>query len=68
MNGNQGRPVEVLLVEDNPGDVRLTLEAMKEGEVVNHLNVAQDGVEAMAYLRREGNYLNAIRPISSCWI
>ena len=55
-------PVEILLVEDNSGDVRLTIEALKEAKVINELNVARDGVEAMAYLRREGEYLNAPVP------
>jgi two-component system, chemotaxis family, response regulator Rcp1 len=57
-----GRPVEILLVEDNPGDVRLTQEALKEGKVRNNLSVAGDGVEAMAFLRREGSYATAPRP------
>jgi chemotaxis family two-component system response regulator Rcp1 len=56
------RPVEVLLVEDNPGDVRLTLEAFKEGKIRNHLSVVSDGVEALAFLRREGPYANAPHP------
>jgi len=56
------RPIEVLLVEDNPGDVRLTREALKEGKVSNNLHVAPDGVEALAFLRREGNYADAVRP------
>jgi CheY-like chemotaxis protein len=56
------RPVEVLLVEDNPGDVRLTKEALKEGKVRNNLHVAQDGVEALRFLRREGEHANAARP------
>ncbi|MCB7129316.1 MAG: response regulator [Candidatus Brocadiales bacterium] len=56
------RPIEILLVEDNPGDVRLTQEAFKEGRVRNNLSVVMDGVEAMAYLRREGKYAGAIRP------
>ena len=57
-----GRPVEILLVEDNPGDVRLTREALREGKVRNNLAVAADGVEAVAYLRKEGEYANAVRP------
>ena len=57
-----GRPVEILLVEDNPGDVRLTQEALKEGKVSNNLSVVGDGVEALAFLRREGEYADAIRP------
>lgn len=57
-----GRPIEILLVEDNPGDVRLTIEGLNEGKVRNNLNVAKDGVEALAYLRREGEYSDAVRP------
>ena len=56
------RPVEILLVEDNPGDVRLTQEALKEGRVRNRLHVAGDGVEALAFLRREGRHASAPRP------
>jgi CheY-like chemotaxis protein len=56
------RPVEVLLVEDNPGDVRLTLEGFKDGKISNHLSVVSDGVKAMAFLRREEPYANAPRP------
>ena len=62
INGGMGKPVEVLLVEDNPGDVRLTLEALKDGKVNNHLSVVEDGVEALAFLRREGKYADASRP------
>ncbi len=58
--GLQG--IEILLVEDNPGDVRLTREALKDGKIVNNLHVAEDGVEALAYLRREGEYSDAVRP------
>jgi len=49
-----GKPIEILLVEDNPGDARLAVEALKEGKVRNNLAVARDGVEALAYLRHEG--------------
>jgi two-component system, chemotaxis family, response regulator Rcp1 len=56
------RPIEILLVEDNPGDVRLTQEALREGKVRNHLHVAADGVEAMAFLRREGQHAHAPQP------
>jgi CheY-like chemotaxis protein len=59
--GAMGKSVEVLLVEDNPGDVRLTLEVFKESKVRTHLSVVGDGVEAMAFLRREGKYVNAPR-------
>ena len=57
-----GRPIEILLVEDNPGDVRLTVEAFKEGKLSNRLSVVEDGVEAVAFLRREGKYGDAPRP------
>jgi len=57
-----GRPVEILLVEDNPGDVRLTIEALRESNFINNLTVARDGVEALAYLRREGKFANSVRP------
>ncbi len=56
------RPIEVLLVEDNPGDIRLTKEALKEAKVLNTLTVVQDGVEALKCLRRQGQYANAKRP------
>jgi CheY-like chemotaxis protein len=55
-------PVEILLVEDNPGDVRLTKEALKEGKVYNNLHWAKDGVEALEFLRREGKHAKAPRP------
>lgn len=58
----QTRPVEVLLVEDNPGDVRLTQEAFKDGRVMVNLTVASDGVEAMSILRREGLHARKARP------
>jgi CheY-like chemotaxis protein len=50
------KEIEILLVEDSPGDVRLTIEALKEAKVSNRLNVVQDGVEAMAYLYRKNSY------------
>ncbi len=56
------RPVEILLVEDNPGDIRLTREALGEAKVRNNLHVATDGVEAMAFLRQQAPYANAARP------
>jgi chemotaxis family two-component system response regulator Rcp1 len=55
-------PVEILLVEDNPADVRLTREALASDRLWNNLSVAKDGVEAMAYLRREGKFAAAVRP------
>lgn len=55
-------PVEILLAEDNPGDVRLTLEALREGKIKNNLHVVGDGVEVLQYLRREGEYAGAVCP------
>jgi CheY-like chemotaxis protein len=57
----QTRPVEILLVEDNPGDVRLTQEALKDGRVMVNLTVASDGVEAMEILHRRGMHENRRR-------
>lgn len=57
-----GRPIEILLVEDNPGDVRLTIEALRESKVRNNLQVAPDGVQAMAFLHKEGPYADVVRP------
>jgi len=56
------RSVEILLVEDNPGDVRLTQEALKDNKVHNNLHIVGDGVEALAFLRREGQYAGSPRP------
>lgn len=55
-------PIEILLVEDNPGDVRLIQEALRESTRPNTTHVVRDGVEAMAFLRREGQYADAVRP------
>lgn len=57
-----GRLVEILLVEDNPADVRLTREALKDGKILNNLNVVNDGVEAMTFLHHQGKYKDAPRP------
>jgi CheY-like chemotaxis protein len=63
MRRNAARPpLEVLLVEDNPGDVRLTREALKEVSTRTRLSVAQDGAEALQFLRREGRHAGAPRP------
>lgn len=56
------RPIEILLVEDNPGDVRLTQEAFKDGKVRNHLSVVTDGEEVLPFLMRQGKYADAPRP------
>jgi two-component system, chemotaxis family, response regulator Rcp1 len=58
----RARPIEILLVEDNPGDVRLTIEALRDGKVHNRMNVARDGVEALAYLRRENSFADSVMP------
>jgi CheY-like chemotaxis protein len=57
-----GKPIEILLVEDNAADVRLTEEALKEGKVRNNLHVARDGMEALEFLHRQGNFKDATRP------
>ena len=57
-----GREIEILLVEDNPGDVRLTKEALKECKMHNNLAVVGDGVEAINYLQQKGDYENANKP------
>jgi two-component system response regulator len=56
------RSLEILLVEDNPGDVRLTIEALKEEGIYNDLHVVRDGVEALEFLYRQGQYHDAVRP------
>lgn len=58
----QAMPIDILLVEDSAGDVRLTVEALREGKILNTLSVARDGVEALAFLHKEGKYANAPRP------
>ena len=57
-----GHPIDVLLVEDSPGDVRLTRETLRSAEMPIALHVASDGVEAMAFLRQEGGHADAPRP------
>ena len=59
---NMIKPIEILLVEDNPGDVDLTREALEGGKLRNNLHVVSDGEEAMAFLRREGKHAGAPRP------
>jgi CheY-like chemotaxis protein len=61
-NGNDSKEIDVLLVEDSPGDVRLTQEAFREANGSIKLHVAVDGVEAMAFLKREGGHAHAPRP------
>lgn len=57
-----GRPIEILLVEDNPGDVRLVQEALSEGKLMNRMSVVTDGVSALRFLRQEGRHEEAPRP------
>ena len=56
------QPIQVLLVEDSPGDIRLTQEALKDAKIHINLHVVRDGEQAMSFLMREGEYANAARP------
>jgi CheY-like chemotaxis protein len=62
MSPQFGKPIEILLVEDNPGDAKLAMVALLKGKVLNKVNHVNDGVEAMEYLRKQGNYADAVRP------
>lgn len=62
MSENDALPVKILLVEDNPGDVRLTIEALKDCKIRNTLDTVEDGAEALAYLRKEGEYASVSTP------
>ena len=62
MSTEESRPIEILLVEDSPSDTELTLEALKDFKVRNHVSVVEDGVQAMEFLRRQGPYAQAPRP------
>ena len=57
-----GKPIDILLVDDNPEDVELTLEALRDGRLENRPHVARDGVEALEYLRKQGRFKDAITP------
>ena len=59
---NVGVPIDILLVEDNPGDVRLTKEALRDAKVLNEIYVVKDGVEAMEFLRNEGSFAHVPVP------
>jgi chemotaxis family two-component system response regulator Rcp1 len=61
-SGTVNKTVNILLVEDNPADVLLTMEALKEGDISHELNVVNDGAEAIAYLRRKGKYTDVVLP------
>lgn len=58
----EGRPIEILLVEDSPSDTELTIEALKEAKVRNNLSIVEDGVLAMEFMRRQGRFVQAARP------
>lgn len=60
--GVVGKPIEILVVEDNPEDAALTMETLQEGRISNHISLVEDGVYAMDFLRRTGDYANAPRP------
>ncbi len=62
LTGASSRPLEILLIEDNPGDVRLVVEALRQGRLLHHLNIASSGTEALAILRREGPHAHRLRP------
>jgi len=60
--GRKGRPIEILLIEDNPDDVRLTREALKEANVRNTIHVVSDGIKALAFLQHQGKYAQVPTP------
>ncbi|MGB2937338.1 MAG: response regulator [Phycisphaerae bacterium] len=62
MSRASAKTAEILLIEDSLGDIRLIKEAFKEGKLINHVSVVEDGEAAMAFLRREGPYAGAVRP------
>ncbi|HWX22594.1 MAG TPA: response regulator [Candidatus Binatia bacterium] len=62
MSENVGRPIEILLVEDSPSDTELTIEALREAKMRNHLSTVEDGVQALEFLRRQGKFSQAPRP------
>ena len=57
-----GKPIEILLVEDNPDDALLTVETLHEGKIINNVTVVEDGEKAIHFLRRKGKYASALRP------
>jgi len=62
LHGSGSRPIEILLVEDSPSDVELTIEALRAAKVSNHLSVVEDGVQALEFLRREKQFFQSPRP------
>jgi len=61
-NSQRGEPIEILLVEDSPDDAEMTMDALRDGRLRNRITHVEDGVEALAYLRRQGQYSSATRP------
>ena len=57
-----GKPIEILLVEDNPAEIRLTVEGLKEAKIANHLSYVTDGDKALDFLHRRGSFADARRP------
>lgn len=62
MTKDSGKPIEILMVEDNPGDIRLTKEALRANKVRNNMSTALDGEDALAFLRKQGKYKSAPKP------
>lgn len=62
MGSQQREPIEILLAEDNPGDVKLTRKALEQGDLLNNLHVVTDGVETMKFLRKDGEYADTPMP------
>lgn len=58
----EARPIEILLVEDDPGDILITTEALEQSKLANNLHIVENGEEAVAFLRREGEHADAVRP------
>ena len=58
----EARPIEILLVEDDPGDVLITTEALEQSKLINNLHTVENGEQAVSFLRREGDYADAVRP------
>ncbi|MBT4511196.1 MAG: response regulator [Chloroflexi bacterium] len=61
-NTNNGQPFQILMVDDSPGDIRLAQEAFRESKTANEMHAVENGIEAMAYLRNQEKYADAIRP------
>lgn len=62
MNTSRHRGINILLIEDNPGDIRLTQEVLKEGKIINNLSIVTDGEDALLFLKKEGTYKTTVTP------